>query len=411
MTMFSEAVRSAGLAIRANLTRSLLTALGIIIGVASVILMVAVGEGARVDIESKIASLGTNLLQLRPGSSRVRGRSVGADTRIPFSERDIAEIRTSLSGVVAVSGHLRRSATAVHRDANWLTNIDGVHPSYLEVRDWELLDGRFFGEEEYRSAGRLAVLGSTVVATLFKGQNAIGRRIRIADTPFDIIGVLQPKGADPTGKDQDDVILVPLSTVRARMMGRHKLVPDQVGYVSVKLEDEHALAEARGELKSLLERLRGKSEKGSEKFEIRDLAEYVKAKTATENTLGLLLAATAAISLVVGGIGIMNIMLVSVTERTREIGLRMAIGARRFDILFQFLCEAVILCLLGGIVGTLLGVGSATSIAKFANWPVLVTPSLILVALGAAALTGIGFGMLPARRAARLNPIDALRSE
>ncbi len=411
MMAFGEAVRSAVQALASNLTRSLLTTLGIVIGVASVILMVAVGEGARVDIEQKIASLGTNLLQLRPGSSRVSGRSAGADTRVPYSERDVAEMRRSVDGVVAISGQLRRSATAMHRDANWLTNIDGVHASYLDIRDWELSDGRFFNEEEYQSAGRLAVLGATVAETLFKGQSAVGQRIRIAETPFDVIGVLQPKGANLYGKDQDDVVLVPLSTVRSRMMGRHKLVPDQVGYLTVKLADEEALKQARGQIKSLLEQRRGKNDKGKETFEIRDLTEYLKAKASTQQTLSLLLGATAAISLIVGGIGIMNIMLVSVTERTREIGVRMAVGARRFDILFQFLCEAVLLCVIGGLIGISLGIGSATGIARFADWPVLITPSLIVMALGAAALTGIGFGMLPARRAAGLNPIDALRSE
>ena len=411
MRAFSEAIRSATSAISANLMRSLLTALGIIIGVASVILMVAVGEGARVDIESKIASLGTNLLQLRPGSSRVKGRSVGADTRVPFSERDIADIRNTVYGVVAASGHLRRSGTAVNRGANWLTNIDGVHPEYLDVRDWTLEAGRFFDGEEYKTGGRRAVLGATVARELFGGQPAVNATIRIAGIPFDVIGTLERKGADPYGKDQDDVILVPLSTVRARMMGRHKLVPDQVGYITVKFEDEYALREGRAQTEALLERNRGRSEKGKETFEIRDLTEYLEAKNATQKTLGVLLAATAAISLVVGGIGIMNIMLVSVTERTREIGLRMAVGARRYDILIQFMCEAVILCLLGGLLGTAIGIAATYSIAEAANWPVLISPRLIAVALAAAALTGIGFGLLPAQRAARLNPIEALRSE
>ncbi len=411
MRWVSEALRSALIAILANMMRSLLTALGIIIGVASVILMVAVGEGARVDIQQKIASLGSNLLQLRPGSSRVSGRSAGADTRLPFSERDVAEIRSSIPTVTAVSGHLRRSATAVSREQNWLTNIDGVHASYLDVRDWDLYGGRFFTEEEYQHGARTAVVGATVARTLFGDQDPAGQRIRIAEIPFDVIGVLEPKGADPYGKDQDDVILVPLSTVRSRMIKRHKLVPDQVGYVSVKSADEQTMTESREQLKTLLTRSRGSGDRGGEKFEIRDLTDYLKAKTATQQTLGILLAATAAISLVVGGIGIMNIMLVSVTERTREIGLRMALGARRRDIRFQFLVEAVILCLVGGAIGVAIGIASAIGVAEAAQWPVLIAPELLLLALGAAALTGIGFGFLPAQRAAHLNPIEALRSE
>jgi putative ABC transport system permease protein len=411
MRWLNEALRSAALAIRTNFLRSVLTTLGIIIGVASVILMVAIGDGARSDIEKRISSLGTNLLQVRPGSSRVSGRSTGADSRPPFSERDIGDIRSSGPDVVAVSGHLRRSATAIHRDANWLTSIDGVHAAYLELRDWQTTEGRFFTDGEYQSAARLAVLGATAARQLFGDLSPIGVRIRIGEIPFDVIGVLEPKGADPGGRDQDDVILAPLSTVRSRLVKRHKLVPDQVGNISVKVSDESAISEVRGHVEALLRRNRGVAVNDNESFHVRDLTEYLRARTATQQTLSLLLAATAAISLVVGGIGIMNIMLVSVTERTREIGLRMAVGARRRDIRVQFLSEAVMLCLIGGLVGCAIGIGGAVVIASTAQWPVLIAPNVVLLAMAAAAFTGICFGFLPAQRAAHLNPIEALRSE
>lgn len=411
MTWFQEAIKSAGHAIGSHLMRSMLTTLGIVIGVASVIVMIAVGEGARTDIERRIASLGTNVLQLRPGSSRVSGRSVGADTRLPFSERDVASLRSSVAGIVAVSGYLRRSATAIHKDVNWLTNVDGVHPTYPDIRDWPLVNGRFFSDDEYQSAARVAVVGATVMRSLGETQSITGQRIRIGDTPFDVIGLLDTKGADPAGKDQDDVILVPLSTLRARMLKRHKLVADQVGTVSVKVDQDAEMDEVREKVTSLLRSARGSSRQAGDTFEIRDLTEFLRARTATQQTLSLLLAAAAAISLIVGGIGIMNIMLVSVTERTREIGLRLAVGARRSDIRVQFLSEAIMLCLIGGALGCAIGVAAAAWIASIGTWPVLIAPSVFVLALGAATLTGICFGFLPAQRASRLNPIEALRSE
>ncbi len=411
MTSIGEALRSASRAVRINLMRSILTTLGIIIGVASVIVMIAVGDGARSDIERKIASLGTNLLQLRPGSIRVSGRSTGADTRLPFSERDVSELRSSVAGIVTVSGHLRRSGTVILRDTNWLTNIDGVHPSYGTVRDWPLVTGRFFSDEEYQSTANLAVLGATVARTLDDAQSLVGQRIRIGDTPFEVIGQLDSKGADPSGKDQDDVVIIPLSTMRARMLKRHKLVPDQVGTVSIKVSEDFDLDDVKSQVRALIQRTRGSARAGSETFEIRDLTEFLEARAATQRTLSLLLAAAAAISLVVGGIGIMNIMLVSVTERTREIGLRMAVGARRSDIRIQFLSESVILCLIGGAIGCAIGIGVAIWLASVGTWPIMIGPGVLALALGAAILTGVCFGFLPAQRAAHLSPIDALRSE
>lgn len=411
MNRISEALRSAISAVHANLMRSLLTTLGIVIGVASVIIMMGIGDGARADIEKRIASLGTNVLQLRPGSSRVSGRSIGADTRPPFSERDLVELRTKVEGIDAISGSLRRGSTIVFKDANWMTNVEGVHASYLDIREWPVAAGRFFTTHEYQLAAKFAVLGVTAAKALGEPDAIVGQTIRIGDTPFEIIGLLDQKGADPSGKDQDDVVLVPLSTMRSRLIKRHKLVPDQVGTVSVKVDASYDVSAVREEIETVLRRTRGGGKDGSANFEVRDLTEFLQARAATQRTLSILLGAAATISLVVGGIGIMNIMLVSVTERTREIGLRIALGARQSDVRTQFLSEAVLLCLIGGVVGCGLGLLGTFWVANLGTWPIIIGPHVIALALGAAALTGICFGFLPAQRAARLNPIDALRTE
>lgn len=409
--MLFEGLRSAMVALRANTLRSLLTTLGIIIGVASVIIVVAIGEGARRDLEARIASLGTNILQLRPGSKRVKGRSVGADARLPFSESDVDDIRRNAPDVAAISGHLRRGGTVVFGRNNWLTNIDGVHADYVTVLDWGLENGRMFSEGEYRRGSSVAVIGATPSHELFGDVDPVGARVRIQGSSYEIIGLLDRKGSSPSGKDLDDVILIPLSATRQRLIKRHKLVPQQVGYVSVKVSEGADLKTVRKDVERLLRIRRGIKTKYGDNFHVRDLTAYVRAKRATQNTLAILLGVTAVISLIVGGIGIMNIMLVSVSERTREIGLRMAIGARRKDIRFQFLIEAVLLCLIGGLVGTALGIAGTIAIAVKASWPVFITPSVILLAVLASALVGVVFGFLPAQRAAQLNPIDALRAE
>ena len=411
MRWFLEGLRSAVTAIVNNPMRTALTTLGIIIGVASVIVMVAVSKGARHDIETRIASLGSNILQLRPGSARVRGRSVGADSNLPFAEKDVADIVAKVDGVVAVSGHFRRGGTVVAPHNNWLTNIDGVHPAFLGLREWPIDIGRNMTESEYTGAAKVAVVGATVARELFGEETAVGQRVRIANLPFEIIGVLSRKGAAPNGQDQDDVVLVPLATLRNRLIKPHKLVPRQVGYVSVKVESTDIIPRVRRDIEGILRQNRNIRSEGSDDFHIRDLTAHIAAKQETQRTLGWLLAIAATISLLVGGIGIMNIMLVSVTERTREIGLRLALGARRRDVRIQFLIEAVLLCLAGGIIGCALGIGTAVGIANEAEWPILIEPAIIVLALGAAALTGIFFGFFPAQRAASLNPIEALRTE
>lgn len=398
-------------ALRTNLLRSILTTLGIVIGVASVILLVAVGSGASREVEKQINSLGTNMLVVFAGSSRVMGRSAGAGTDIPLSEGDLQAIREKVPGVVAISGQIDESAPIVRGNANWTSAISGVHAEYTTVRDWPVESGREITPGDVRTATKVAIIGQTVARELFAGEDPIRAQIRIKNVPFEVIGVLSRKGQSSMGRDQDDVVLIPVTTARSRIAGRSEVQTDQVGRIYAKFEPGQDLSEAQEEIERLLRQRRRAGPNAEDSFSVRNLSEFMRARTEVLSTMSYLLGATSAISLIVGGIGIMNIMLVSVTERTREIGLRMAVGGRRRDILLQFLVEAVTLCLLGGLIGIAIGVSASAAIAYFAQWPMLVSASVLGLAMSAAAATGILFGFFPARRAAHLNPIDALRSE
>jgi putative ABC transport system permease protein len=279
------------------------------------------------------------------------------------------------------------------------------------VRDWPVTAGRDFNPQDLRASAKVVVLGATVVKQLFQGEDPVGSTIRIKNAPFQVIGVLYPKGPSSMGRDQDDMILMPMTTARGYIVGKSQVQADQVGQIYIKFDGGTDLKEAQDDIEKLMRQRRRIQPGGEDNFNVRNLAEFMKARTEVLSTMTYLLAATSIISLIVGGIGIMNIMLVSVTERTREIGLRMAVGGRRGDIMRQFLVEAVTLCLIGGLIGTALGVGSATMVANAAQWPVLISPSVIAIAMAAAAATGVVFGYFPARRAASLNPIEALRSE
>lgn len=408
---FLDSLVVAWTALRANLLRSILTTLGIIIGVASVIVLVSVGSGARSEVEKQIASLGSNMLVIFSGSSRVMGRAAGAGTDLPLSEQDLAALRDKIPGVVAISGQLNGSGPVVFGNTNWTTTLSGIHADFATVRDWPIVAGRDLTLQDVRSTAKVAILGQTVAKQLFLGADPVGSTIRVKNTPFQVIGLLGTKGPSSFGRDQDDLILMPMTTARGQIVGKSQVQADQVGQVYIKFDNLTDLKDAQEDIETLM-RQRRKTQPGDEdNFSVRNLAEFMKARTEVLSTMTYLLAATSIISLIVGGIGIMNIMLVSVTERTREIGLRMAVGARRGDILRQFLVEAVTLCMIGGMLGTLLGIGSAALIANAAQWPVLISPGVIGLALGAAAATGIIFGFFPARRAASFNPIDALRSE
>lgn len=408
---FFDSLSVAWSALRANLLRSILTTLGIIIGVASVIVLVAVGSGARSEVERQIASLGSNMLVVFSGSSRVMGRSGGAGTEKQLSEGDMAAIRNGVDGVVAISGQLNASGPVVYGNANWTTTLSGVHADFTNVRDWPLAAGREFTAQDVRASAKFAILGQSVAKQLFQDQDPIGAMIRVKNTPFQVVGLLSVKGPSSFGRDQDDVVLLPMTIARNQIIGKNELTTDQVGQVYVKFDPSTNLKDAQEEIETLMRQRRRVKPGEEDNFNVRNLAEFMKARTEVLSTMTYLLAATSITSLVVGGIGIMNIMLVSVTERTREIGLRMAVGGRRRDIMRQFLVEAVTLCLIGGLIGTLLGVGAAYLTATAGQMPVVISPYVIVVAMGAAAATGIFFGFFPARRAAHLNPIEALRSE
>ena len=389
-----------------NRMRSLLTSLGIIIGVGAVIVMVGLGAGAQADVQAQIASLGVNMIMLFPGSSWHRGVSQGAGSLNKMTLEDAEKIAAEATLVTAVSPMVRASGQVIGGSGNWSTQINGVWPEYLEIRDWEVARGEFFTERDVRAKSKVAVLGKTVVDNLFPEEDPVGQRIRIRNTPFKVVGVLESKGQSAFGSDIDDVILAPATTVLYRLAGGQYISRIFTSAASVDVS-----AEAEEELAAIL-RESHKLEPGEEDdFRIRNQAEFMEAATETQKVMTLLLGAVAAVSLIVGGIGIMNIMLVSVTERTREIGIRLAVGARSADVLLQFLTESVVLSLVGGTMGVVLAYIVTAILNKAVGMTTIVNPGIVVLAFGFSAAIGIFFGYYPARKAAMLNPIDALRYE
>jgi len=405
-------LRTALAALRLNLVRSILTTLGVIIGVASLIVMVSIGAGAQSAIDERIASLGSNMLQIRSGPASSGGRRGAADSGVGLTERDIRALRDQVPSIVAISGEISTSAPLIYGGMNWTSQIIGVSEDFLEIRDWKLATGRNFEVSDMNVGSKVAIVGDTIARELFEGGDPVGAELRIANVPFIVVGVLTSKGQTGFGRDQDDVVLVPLPAARARLQGgRSRGVPDSVRQIYVELASAKDMDRAQADIEDVLRARRNLGPAEEAPFSVRNTAELIRTRTETQATMAFLLGATSVISLIVGGIGIMNIMLVSVTERTREIGLRMAVGARKRDILTQFLIETVTLCLIGGAIGIALGVASAYVIAGVAEWPVLVQADTIALGIAASVLVGVVFGLLPSRRAASLNPIDALRHE
>jgi putative ABC transport system permease protein len=406
-----QSIRIALRALRVNKLRSGLTMLGIVIGVGAVIAMVAVGSGATQRIQEQIASIGSNLLMVLPGSATSGGMRMGFGSTMTLTEDDARAIATEVPGVLTASGSMRGTAQVVFGNQNWSTAIQGTAPDYLEIRDWDLDSGRFFTQEDVDGATKVAVLGQTVRDNLFGDGEAVGQLVRIKKVPFTIIGILARKGQTSFGQDQDDVVIIPLSTAKKRVLGVSQANARFVGVIQIKALSPDLLTDIQGQTVDLLRQRHRLQPYQDNDFDVRNLAEMFAVQAASTKTMTVLLGAIASVSLLVGGIGIMNIMLVSVTERTREIGLRMAVGARSRDILGQFLIEAVTLALVGGILGILVGIGGSTLIALLANWSTLITPASIAMAFGSSAFIGIFFGYFPARKAAYLDPIEALRYE
>ena len=406
-----QSVRIAVRSLRVNKLRSALTMLGIIIGVSAVIAMVGVGAGAQARVAEQIQSLGSNLIIALSGSATAGGIRLGTGSQLTISEDDANAIAREIPSVQVAASSVRGSAQVVYGNLNWSTVIQGVTPVYFEARDWPVVDGRQISAEDVDGATKVALVGQTTALNLFGEAESVGQIIRIKKVPFTVIGMLDRKGQSSWGQDQDDVILIPISTAKKKVLGTSQANPRAVGSISIKIRAGEDMAEAESQIRALLRQRHRLQPFQDDDFWLRNLSEVLQTQEESSRVMTYLLAAIASVSLLVGGIGIMNIMLVSVTERTREIGLRMAVGARRRHILLQFLIEAVTLSLIGGIVGIAFGLGGSRAISYFAEWRTLVAPGAIVLAFGFAAGIGIFFGFYPARKASRLDPIEALRYE
>jgi len=393
-------------ALRRNKLRSVLTALGIIIGVGAVITMVGIGNGAKAQVEAQIASLGQNVILIFSGSTTSSGIRTGWGGAGTLKIEDAEAIRREVPGVVGVSEEVVSTTQVAAGNQNWFTRIYGESADYFDIRQWPLADGAPFTPQDVRSANKVCVVGRTTATQIYGNEDPVGQILRVKEVPFTITGVLTPKGLSTQGVDQDDIVIMPYTSAMKRVIGGNNL-----RNINVQIGDARQVEAAQQQIISLLRQRHNIRPGRDDDFTVRNQQEIAEAATATSRVMTLLLGAIAGVSLVVGGIGIMNIMLVSVTERTREIGVRMAVGARGDDILTQFLIEAVTLSSVGGVIGIVCGIGASRILSAYAHWPTLISLSSILIAFLFSAAVGVFFGFYPARQAARLDPIEALRYE
>ena len=402
----SVLIRVAGDSIRKNKMRTLLTMLGIVIGVGAVIIMIAVGQGAQQGIASQINALGTNLLIVTAGSSNQGGVSQGAQAFNRLTIEDAEKLRSEGTLFAGVTPVVNTRTQVIGGGTNWRTTINGVSTDFQTIRDWQTQSGTFFTDTDVRGLRKVAVIGTTVAENLYPGTDPVGSQIQIRNVPFEIVGVLAPKGQNAGGQDQDDIVVIPYTTAQSRLSGNTR-----IWQVLVSATSPDDIAAAQAEVRSIMRESHRIAEGDEDDFTVRNQTEIASAAQGTTKIMTWLLASIASVSLIVGGIGIMNIMLVSVTERTREIGIRMAIGARGSDVLTQFLVESIVMSVLGGAVGLAVGVGGAQLLAHFTGWSTSVPVQAVALAIGFSAAVGVFFGYYPARKAAALDPINALRYE
>jgi putative ABC transport system permease protein len=404
---FLDALRS----LRSNTLRSVLTTLGIVIGIGAVIIMVSVGNGAKQQINAMIDKLGANIMMVRPGRNFGRGVSGGAGSLPTLTEDDAQAIQNEIATVLLAAPTARGNAQLIAGNLNWSTSVNGVTNAFFAAREWALSDGRLFQPEEIKGASKVVILGSTVVENLFPDQDPVGQTLRVSRVPFTVIGVLTSKGESGPGGDQDDTVMLPITTARKRVLGGRKLAGNLVDNIWVKAKSAETVSQTEELVTTLLRERHRIAPNQDDDFSIRNMAEFMNARADSSKAMSFLLMAVASISLIVGGIGIMNIMLVSVTERTREIGLRMAVGAKGKDIMSQFLIEAIVLSLIGGVLGIMLGLTGSLVMSLYSQWQAIIDPQSVLLAFSFSAAVGIFFGFYPARKASSLDPIDALRHE
>ena len=404
-----ETLRTALSSLWANKTRSLLTMLGVIIGVSAVIAMVAIGTGASRQMSDVFSGMGSNMLMLRAGAPRTGGvrQSTGSAARLTLA--DIQAIADECWSIGAVAPQVYTGAQLIRENLNWPSSVRGTWPGFYTIQNYSLDQGRLTDEDDERSAAKVCVVGQTIVRELFNDTDPIGQTIRINKIPFEIVGTLAPKGQSGMGDDQDDIVIVPLATAQRRLV--RSGLAGTVNMAFIQARDLSMMDSAMSEITLLLRQRHRITGDKEDDFEVRNMTQMIESMQESARVMALLLGAVASISLLVGGIGIMNIMLVSVTERTREIGIRMAIGARAWDIRFQFLLEAVLLSMAGGLLGILLGYGASRAVTAFLNWPATVSGEAVLMAAGFSGFVGVFFGFYPAWKASLLKPIDALRFE